>query len=80
VKDDVGAFSDPVTFTLTVLPNKPVVKGSLATITDFKIDLQESDTTYILSVDTPTPDTLVDFTTACTDPNSDPITYTIEYN
>ena len=76
MKDLLGAFSEPVTFTLTIKPNLPVVKGALASMDDYEIDLQNTDDSYIVSYS----NVHVDFTTACTDINSDTITYTIEYN
>jgi len=76
VKDFLGAFSVPVTFTLTVKPNLPVVNGVLASMDDYEIDLQNTDDSYIISYS----HVHVDFTKACTDPESDTITYTLEYN
>ena len=76
MKDLLGAFSEPVTFTLTIKPNLPVVKGALASMDDYEIDLQSTDDSYIVSYS----HVHVDFTTACTDPNGDTITYTLEYN
>ena len=43
---------------------------------DYEIDLQSTDDSYIVSYS----HVHVDFTTACTDPNGDTITYTLEYN
>ena len=76
MKDLLGAISDPVTFTLTINPNLPVVNGDLAKMDDYEIELQNTDASYIFTIS----DVQVDFTDACTDPEGDTITYTIEYN
>ena len=77
MKDLLGEFSEPVTFTLTINPNLPVINGDLADMDEYEIDIRITETTsYVISYD----DTRVDFTKACTDPESDTITYTLEYN
>ena len=76
MKDLLGAISDPVTFTLTINPNLPVVNGDLVKMDDYEIELQNTDASYIFSIS----GAQVDFTDACTDPEGDTITYTIEYN
>eukprot|EP00347_Sterkiella_histriomuscorum_P024256 403331763 len=77
VTDILGAFSEPTTFTLTINPNLPVVNGDLADMDDYEIDIQITETLqYVISYS----DIRVDFTKACTDPESDTITYTLEYN
>jgi len=76
VKDALSALSEQVTFTLTIKPNLPVVNGALVSMDDYEIDLQNTDDSYIISYS----HVHVDFTTACTDPETDTITYTIEYN